>query len=315
MGTQDLLRAYLQFQEQLHNTQLAIIAIEKNRQDAEAAAASNSLVLNERLRVMEKTIANQHLEQLNGLAHLDKTILIVAGAFAFMGFFGVGLLSAFLQWAALNRLAAAAAGSVRRSYPPSPGHGRSTLASGPRLGTIQHPLSGPDGTNGTAPAWTWKPVSQTATRTSSEGGSDQWLRSRITSRGNAAARRAGKNWHDQPAAQQKSKTFLKLDKTEDALRCLDEILVLDPGNADALVKKGAALERLQRINAAIECYDRAIAQDSSMVIAYLCKAGVFNRMERYSEALACYEQALNPGKTARPETLSSNKPRSGVPAA
>ena len=96
----------------------------------------------------------------------------------------------------------------------------------------------------------------------------------------------------------KSETLVKLDQTEAALDCLDEVLTLDPGNADAMVKKGAALERLERIQEAIECYDRAIARDSSMVMAYLYKAGLLNRMERHSEALACYEQALKPGKSA-----------------
>jgi tetratricopeptide (TPR) repeat protein len=96
----------------------------------------------------------------------------------------------------------------------------------------------------------------------------------------------------------KSQTLMKLDKAEEALDCLDEILVLDPGNAEALVKKGAALERLQRTQGAIECYDRAIAQDSTLIMAYLYKAGLLNRMERHSEALACYEQALKPGKSA-----------------
>jgi tetratricopeptide (TPR) repeat protein len=94
-----------------------------------------------------------------------------------------------------------------------------------------------------------------------------------------------------------------LDKPEAALGCLEEVLALDPGHTEALVKKGAALERLQRFDEAIQCYDRAIAQDNSMTMAYLYKGGVFNRTERYSEALACYEQALKRlGKPARPQT-------------
>jgi tetratricopeptide (TPR) repeat protein len=83
-----------------------------------------------------------------------------------------------------------------------------------------------------------------------------------------------------------------LDKPQEALDCFDEVLALDPEHADALVKKGAALERLQRLDEAIECYDLAIARDNSLTMAYLYKGGVFNRMERYSEALACYELAL-----------------------
>jgi len=65
-----------------------------------------------------------------------------------------------------------------------------------------------------------------------------------------------------------------------------------PKHAEALVKKGGALEMLGRLDDAIACYDRAIEADSSMTIAYLHKGGLFNRMARYDEALQCYERAL-----------------------
>ncbi len=70
------------------------------------------------------------------------------------------------------------------------------------------------------------------------------------------------------------------------------MLALDPNHTEALVKKGAALERLHKLNEAIECYDRAIAVDGSMTTAYLYKGGLYNRLERFKEALQCYEKAL-----------------------
>ena len=107
----------------------------------------------------------------------------------------------------------------------------------------------------------------------------------------------------------KSQTLLKLDKPEASLACLDELLTLDPANADALVKKGAVLERLQRLDEAIQCYDRAIAQDDSMTMAYLYKGSVLNRTERYGEALACYDQALKrAGKSPAPPSSPADKP-------
>ena len=100
--------------------------------------------------------------------------------------------------------------------------------------------------------------------------------------------------------------MLKLDKPEAALACFEEALALDPANTDALVKKGAALERLQRLVEAVDCYDRAIAADKSMTMAYLYKGGVFNRMERYTEALECYERALNTKDKGRiPDVMRS----------
>ncbi|PYK96478.1 MAG: hypothetical protein DME19_19595, partial [Verrucomicrobia bacterium] len=90
----------------------------------------------------------------------------------------------------------------------------------------------------------------------------------------------------------KGQTLLSLDKPAEALACFDEIISLDPRNAEAFVKKGTALERLRRTEEALECYDRAIAVDRSLTTAYLYKGGVFNRLQRFEEALKCYEQAL-----------------------
>ena len=81
--------------------------------------------------------------------------------------------------------------------------------------------------------------------------------------------------------------------------CFDQVLALDANHPEALVKKGAALERLRKLDEAIACYDRAIAADSSLTVAYLYKGGLFNRMERFSEALECYEQALRTQEARR----------------
>ena len=67
---------------------------------------------------------------------------------------------------------------------------------------------------------------------------------------------------------------------------------LNLNHAEALVKRGAALEKLKQDDEAIQCYDRAIKADAKMTLAYLYKGGVCNRLERYEEASKCYEQAL-----------------------
>jgi tetratricopeptide (TPR) repeat protein len=90
----------------------------------------------------------------------------------------------------------------------------------------------------------------------------------------------------------KGEALLNLQQVDTALACYDEVIALDPTNAEAFVKKGAALEKLGQLDDAIVCYDKAIALDTSMTMAYLCKGGVFNRLERHAEAVQCYEQAL-----------------------
>jgi tetratricopeptide (TPR) repeat protein len=281
-ASQESLRSYLQIQEQLHNTQLAL---EKYHQVAEAAAASNSQEVSQRLSAMQTILDSQRLENMTAREHSYHLTLVASGVFAAVGFV-VLLIAAFLQLTAVNRLAAAAATFASHSAHgmalgesqllPSHALQQSTASF---LGIIErleqriHDLE-------SATAAKLVPALP-------ENGSTE----------NGAKAEAHENGGNGKASEvstliSKVQTLLKLDKPEAALTCLDELLVLDPSNADALVKKGAALERLQRFDEAIQYYDRAIAQDNSMTMAYLYKGGVYNRLERYSEALACYEQAL-----------------------
>jgi tetratricopeptide (TPR) repeat protein len=273
-----------------------------NRQEAAAAAATNSQAVEARLRLLEKTFADGRLDLMEGINRSDRMVLMAAGTFAAIGFL-VLLLAAFLQWTAVNRLAAATA-SLSAHPPQLSGPGAAQLPPAHVLeqsstrflalierleqriheleGSVKPPqsLSESRATNGDANG---PPAESSAGEISPSAVPGQ-----------ASAINVLLN---------KSQTLLKLDKPEAALGCLEEVLSLDPANTDAMVKKGAALERLQRFDEAVQCYDRAIAQDNSMTMAYLYKGGVFNRTERYSEALACYEQALKRlGKSARPQT-------------
>jgi tetratricopeptide (TPR) repeat protein len=300
ISAQDSLRTYLQIQEQLSNT---LTAIEKNRQEAEAATATNAQVLEARLRVMEKTSADGRLELMQGMERSDRMVLMAAGTFAAIGFL-VLLLAAFLQWTAVNRLAAAAA-SLSAVHPPQ--------LSG--LGAAQLPPAHVLEQSSTRFLALIERLEQRIHELEASVKPPQSLPESSSTNGDANGRAVESSPGEisPPAAPgqvgainvllSKSQTLLKLDRPEAALGCLEEVLALDAGNTDALLKKGAALERLQRFDEAIQCYDRAIAQDSSMTMAYLYKGGVFNRTERYSEALACYEQALKRlGKPARPQT-------------
>jgi tetratricopeptide (TPR) repeat protein len=303
LDAQDFLRSYLQIQEQLHITQLAV---EKNRLEAEAAAVSNSAAVEERLKLMEKTIANDHIEQLGGMERLDRTVLLTACGFAGIGFL-VLLLAAFLQWTAVNRLAAVALGASASPSPQGMGLG------GSRLPSARSPEQSDARFLGLMEGLERRlqelEASVKPPQTTPGNGSG-------TGHSNGSAAKSSPVEISPPAAPDKegriklllgkSQSLLKLDQATAALECLDEAIALDPSNADSLVKKGAALERLQRFQEAIECYDLAIARDDSMIMAYLYKGGVFNRMERHGEALACYEQALKPERTAASQTPSSN---------
>jgi tetratricopeptide (TPR) repeat protein len=294
----ETLRAYLQLQEQLHQTQLAI---EQNRKESSEASARNAEVLTERLQAIEQALSAQRSRELDAMQSSNRVMLTVAGIVAAVGFVAM-LLMAYLQWRTVHGLAeiSAAMPAVR------------ALGSGPGVGAL-----GP----GDAALVTVGPAAQSSLRLL---GAMERLEKRIVEleHGSPAAlegatgadpTQIGENGppesapngttpkNSTPAESAESRvrlllgkglSMLNLDNPEDALVCFDEALSLEPKNTEGLVRKGTALERLQRLDEAIECYDRAIEADGSMTIAYLHKGGLYNRLERFNEALECYEQAL-----------------------
>jgi tetratricopeptide (TPR) repeat protein len=292
--TPDVMRAYLELQEQLHAAQLAI---EHNRQEAEAAATHNAEVIATRLKAMEDSLAAQReslaaqreslatqradeLEAIDAIQDANRLMIRVGSVCAAVGFLAL-LFTAYFQWRAVNRLtefsvASQAALSIGHGVLPAPGAnavGNAAEQANMRLlGTLdrlekriaelEHTAHLPPGegnaAGGTMPA----------------DGANTGLTNRTS------------------VLLAKGESLLRLDKGEEALACFDEILAQDPDHSEALVKKGDALDRLRKFDDAINCYDRAIAAGGSQTIAYLHKGGLFNRLERYEEALQCYEQAL-----------------------
>src|SRR5437867_3824566 len=78
----DTLRAYLQVQEQLHATQLAI---ERNRKEADEASARTAEALANRLQAIEQSVALQRSRELDAMQSSNHAMLFVAGAFATIG--------------------------------------------------------------------------------------------------------------------------------------------------------------------------------------------------------------------------------------
>jgi tetratricopeptide (TPR) repeat protein len=287
-NAQETIRSYLQLQEQLHATQLAI---DRNRQESDAAAARAAEVLVARLQSIEQALTAQRDQQFTAMQSSNRVMIIVAGSFAVTGFLAM-LLVAYFQWRTVSRLAELAA-----HLPAAP-----ALGMGAPFGAL-----GP----GDGPVVTVGPAERSSLRllgameklekriselehiphtAAEEGGSANGHKHDTeTSNGNAA-----------PPAELtpiasllgKGQSLLNLEKPEEALACYEEILKLSPDHPEALVKKGLTLERLRKLDEAIRCYDRAIAADHSMTMAYLYKGGLYNRMERFTEALQCYEQAL-----------------------
>src|SRR5437879_6960135 len=100
-NSQELLRAYLQLQEQLHETQLAI---ERTRKEAKESPAQTAEALTARLQTIERALSAQRAQELEAVQSSNKIMLIVSGTFAGIGFVAM-LLMAYFQWRTVSRLA------------------------------------------------------------------------------------------------------------------------------------------------------------------------------------------------------------------
>jgi tetratricopeptide (TPR) repeat protein len=278
--------AYVQIQEQLYATQLAI---ESNRQEASAEAKHNTEEMARRIQLLGQAIIAQRASETEATKKAQRFTLILAGTCGAVGLAAM-LLMAFLQWRAVMR-------PVELSSIHSPA---TALGSGHSLPMLRV------GAGHGAPGHATVQLSNTRLLNVVEN-----LEKRIfelekmthvpleefTSPGayeqNGAT--TALSDHDERIANLLAEGQLLLDKNEpeNALACFDQALALQPKHIETLIKKGGVLEKLNRVDEAVTCYDRAIEADNSMTIAYLHKGGLFNRMSRYEEALQCYEHALH----------------------
>ena len=302
-SSNDTLRALLQLQQELHETQLAIernsLEAKNARQEAQnasildAAAMSNRLAaIEESVRAQQESVRAQHATEVDAVKSTNRLLLAVIGVFAAIGFLAA-LLTAYFQLRAVNRLtdiSTALSSGRGLAYPSAAALGMSengALANGTveqvnsRLVNLLQHLE--------------KRVVELEQTTATP------LKEALNGNGNGEP-------HSHPELALDSTPSEKTDQItrliergqallgeqpEEAVRSFDEVLAMEPNHAEALVKKGTALEKLRQPQEALECYDRAIAADSTLTIAYLHKGGLCSRLEKYGEAMECYERALH----------------------
>ncbi|CAI9831194.1 hypothetical protein IBTHAUMO2_20005 [Nitrosopumilaceae archaeon] len=79
---------------------------------------------------------------------------------------------------------------------------------------------------------------------------------------------------------------------EASLKCINDLLEIDPDNVDALHKAGSTLsERLGKHNEGIKFCDRALKIKQDHVPALICKANTLHILSEYEESLVCYTLA------------------------
>ncbi|HVU26757.1 MAG TPA: tetratricopeptide repeat protein [Verrucomicrobiae bacterium] len=271
---QNTLNGYLLIQEQLHATQLAI---ENNRQAAEAEAKRNADELSTRIQTLEQTISTQRAHDAEANQKIQQLTLTLAGAFGLLCLGGM-LVIGYLQWRAVTRLVALAV-----SRPTAMGAGNGHVL--PSLAVEE------------SSARLFGAVDKLEKRILEL---EQFSRAPLAGKNSPEAHQsknitsvADERETHIVALLAEGQRLLDAHRPEKALECFDSILSVEPQHAEALLKKAGALEKLERLDEAIAYYDRAIAADDSLAIAYLQKGGLFNRLARYEEAMECYEKALH----------------------
>jgi len=288
-GSNEALRAYLQLQEQIHDTQLTI---ERNRLQAQAAAAQQEAAFSNRLQALQETLVAQRANELEEAHRANQLLLTVIEVFAVVGFAAV-LLTVYFQSRAVSRLAdISTALSASRGLALSPSVAltldeKDALASGSveqsnaRLVNLVQHLE-----KRIAELELTTAVSLSDSAPSANGDADAHPELALSSGADDQTARIAK-------LLEQGQAHLNSERPEEAIAAFDQVLALEPNHAEALVKKGTALEKLRQPQDALEYYDRAIAADASLTIAYLHKGGLCSRLEKYGEAMECYERALH----------------------
>ncbi len=100
-NSQEVVQAYLQLQEQLRVTQLAV---DQSGQKTKEAVAQTAEALSNALQTMQETFANQRARDGEAMRRSNNAMLIVTGTFAAIGILAMLIMTCF-QWRTSKSLA------------------------------------------------------------------------------------------------------------------------------------------------------------------------------------------------------------------
>ena len=98
--------------------------------------------------------------------------------------------------------------------------------------------------------------------------------------------------HDSNMLQEKYIIFINLEKYEDALVYLDQILSINPNDVEILIRKGKSCQMLGKMEQAMECFERVLSLQPSNFSALRNLVLVFINLEKYEGALTHLEKIL-----------------------
>jgi len=86
--------------------------------------------------------------------------------------------------------------------------------------------------------------------------------------------------------------LLELGRYEEALKCYEELIKINPNYAEVWYAKGVVLRSLGRNEDAIKCYDEAIKINPNYAEAWVGKGMALANLGRNEDALKCYDEAI-----------------------
>ncbi len=88
-------------------------------------------------------------------------------------------------------------------------------------------------------------------------------------------------------------SYGNLSKLEQAIKCYDKAIEIDPNNSGAWDNKGNALRLTGRNKEALECYNNAIKINPSNASAWANKGAVLSTLGQLNDSLQCLHRALD----------------------
>ena len=87
-------------------------------------------------------------------------------------------------------------------------------------------------------------------------------------------------------------SLVKFGRFDDAIKCYDRALEINPQYAETWSNKGNSLGCLGRFDEAIKCYDKALEINPQLAEAWFNKGASLHCLGRFDEAIKCQDKAL-----------------------
>lgn len=91
---------------------------------------------------------------------------------------------------------------------------------------------------------------------------------------------------------EKSISFRQLGKYNDAIKCLNELLMLDEDNINVLLTKGELLFILKKYEESINIFNLVLEQDSENINALMYLGLIYPNFYNFDDALTCFDKIL-----------------------